>query len=739
MKKNTARRFSAIELTYHWGQAIPYIVLFCTGGMDLLQRLLAIELIPHESLSSVHRVAGIVLIIVLGEVVLLSLFTGGFRKQFGTLRDALSWGAADAIWLTKLPLNTVWRRISLPPVGRLNPGQKLNVLFVVVLVLGFTGTGLGMMLIPGALMPWIIHVALLLPAGVLLVAHLFLALINPPTRKALRGIFTGFVSSEYMASHHPLIAGEGKVDDPHPHVSWRAATATAVLIAFVAAGIVSAYGPVHTRNRILTLWDRRGVDAILPGGLCASHGKDPKANRCTACHRMFNPPPSSACLSCHKEIAKVVDKQIGFHGALTGECRSCHADHIGDSGDVRRLDTEAFNHNLARFPLKGKHQELSCSKCHLREGPEGINERTRYLDLRFAKCIDCHPDPHGGQFEKTCDQCHSEDGWKDRWVVDAHGQGTRYPLLGKHVAVECVKCHPREGPEGTNGPIRYVALRFGTCRDCHPDPHGGQFEETCDQCHSENGWKDRWVVDAHGRGARYPLLGKHAAVECVKCHPLSTKAGKFAGARFSDTPTQCKQCHEDPHQAQLQATCETCHTEMGWKGRDLVFAHDRDSEFAIDGIHSGLSCSSCHPGEAKTIVYRPLPKNCEGCHTDVEKALQGMTATITGKQDPHAGRVPCTKCHLIDIPSPTAAAYARACATCHNEHYEGLFYEWLRSLHERESRAQRMIETISQRNPAQSEELQIKIEEAKTIGLHNVLFARTLWDKILEASSDGDF
>jgi len=452
------------------------------------------------------------------------------------------------------------------------------------------------------------------------------------------------------------------VDDPHPHVSWRAASATAVLIAFVAAGIVSAYGPVHTKNRILTLWDRRGVDAILPGGLCASHGKDPKANRCTACHRMFNPPPSSACLSCHKEIAKVVDKEIGFHGALTGECRSCHADHIGDSGDVRRLDAEAFNHNLARFPLKGKHQEVPCSKCHLREGPEGIHQRTRYLDLHFAKCIDCHPDPHGGQFEKTCDQCHSE-----------------------------------------------------------------------------NGWKDRWVVDAHGRGARYPLLGKHAAVECVKCHPLATKAGKFAEARFSNTPTQCKQCHEDPHQAQLQATCETCHTEMGWKGRDLVFAHDRDSEFAIDGIHSGLSCSSCHPGEAKTIVYRPLPKNCEGCHTDVEKVLQGMTATTIGRQDPHAGRVPCTKCHLIDIPSPSAAAYARACATCHNEHYERLFYEWLRSLHERESRAQRMIETISQRNPAQSEELQIKIEEAKTIGLHNVLFARTLWDEILEASSDGDF
>lgn len=659
--KNTFRRFSAMGIAYHWCQAIPYMVLFCTGAMILLQRLLAVEVIHHETLSLVHRVAGIVLIGALGQLIILDLFTGGARRHLRTFRDTLSWRVSDLIWLAKLPLNAIWPCISLSPAGRFNPGQKLNILLVVILVSGFIVSGIGMMLVPGALAPWIIHLALMLPASALLILHHFLSLINPPTRKALGGIFTGYVPSEYVSAHHPLIAGEGNAHSHGPYVSWRSAMVMLMLIAIVVLCIVWAYGPGRIQDGIIVLWNNRGADIILPGGLCASHAKDPEASRCTACHRMLRSPPSSACLECHEIITQLADNRAGFHGTLIGECRSCHADHAGESGDIRRLDTEAFNHNLARYPLDGKHREVSCSECHLREGTGTINERTYYIGLHFDKCDECHQDPHAGQFENRCEFCHCENGWKDRWVVDAHG------------------------------------------------------EETC-----------------------YPLLGKHAAVECVECHPLPVEGALFAEARFFDTSTHCEQCHDDPHQAQLQASCATCHTEMGWKGRDLIFSHDQHSEFTIDAIHSSLSCSSCHTGD-KTPLYRPLPESCEGCHEEVERELQGITATAAGKSDPHANRVACTKCHQPEIHSPSSAEYARICGACHNRHYEELYYDWMKSLHQRETRAYGMLKEFRERNAPHLEELERRIEEAKAVGLHNVLFARKLWDEILASAPDSSF
>ncbi len=656
--KDTIRRFSSREIAYHWCQATPYVVLFCTGTVMLLQRLLAIEVIPREMLSLIHRVAGVVLAAVIGQLILLSLYSGSFLVHFRTVRDTLSWGISDLIWFAKLPLNAFWPQIRLPPVGRFNPGQKINILLAVTAVPGFIVSGLSMMLIPGALAPWIVHLALFVPAGALFVVHHFFSLINPPTRKALSGIFTGYVSSDYMASHHPLVTGGKETNHRGSHVSLPYAVSMAVLAGFLFLCTVAAYGPEQLNSRIHSLWNHRGTEVIRPGELCASHANNPEARRCTTCHSIFSSPPSSACLACHVEIVLVMNESLGFHGKLNGECRICHADHTGKTGDIRRLDSEIFNHNLARYPLDGKHSELSCSECHVLAGSESINERTRYINLCFEQCSDCHKDPHREQFNKTCDHCHSEKGWKDRWLVDSHGEGTPYPLLGKH-----------------------------------------------------------------------------SAVECTGCHPLPRNGTILAGARFSDTPTNCDTCHDDPHQAQMRGTCATCHTEMGWEGRDLIFAHDRHSQFPIDAIHRSLTCDSCHPPDT-TPRYRPLPISCEGCHKDVERELRGITVTATGKADPHADRVACTKCHPPELPSPSPAEYAGVCGTCHNRHYQELFYDWMKSLQEREARAYALLREFQEQNTPRLDELEKKIKEAQAVGIHNVMHARMLWNEILASVAD---
>ncbi len=656
--KSLFRRFSPLAIAFHWCHGIPYVVLFTTGTIICLQRMLAREIIEHAVLSLVHRVAGIVLVAVLAQLALLLLYSRGLTSCLRTLRDVAAWRARDLIWFLKIPLNAVFPGFSLPPAGRFNPGQKLNILAVLILLGGFSVSGIFMMIIPGALGAWVIHALLFVPAIALFMLHLFFSLINPPTRKALGCIFTGYVSFDYIASHHPLMVRGGRARSHGSHISWLSAVTVLILFMLFVSGAVWTYGFEQFNNRILTLWKNRGTEIILPGGLCTSHADDPQAHRCRSCHTLFTSLPSAACLSCHLDIVLVMSERSGFHGTLNDECRVCHADHAGRTGDIRRLDSERFNHNLARYPLDGKHRELSCAACHGSGGGDGINERARYINLCFEACT-----------------------------------------------------------------------------DCHQDPHGDQFLQTCEQCHSVNGWKDRWLVDAHGGETSYPLLGKHAAVECVECHPLPAPGAAFAEARFTGIATSCEGCHDDPHRAEFEAACATCHTEADWKGPGLIFTHARNSSFSIDAIHGGLPCSSCHPGDT-TPQYRPLSKTCEGCHRDAEMELQGVVPAFAGRSDPHANRVACTECHRTDVASPSPADYARACGACHNHHYEKLFYDWMKSLYEREVRAAKIAQELRKRNLPAAEMFEAKMREAKAVGLHNVLLARMMWDEILALPSD---
>jgi len=728
MSENTVRRFSWAEIAYHWSQAIPYLVLFCTGGALLLQRLLGVEVVPPAALSVVHRVTGLILIVVLTQTLVVSLFTGEIRELARTVRESLSWGMADAIWLAKMPFHVAWPAISLPPMGRMNPGQKLHVLFVATLVPGFIVTGVWMMLARGALAAWAIHAALFAPACGFMLVHLFLSLVNPPTRQALPGVLGGSVAVEYARAHHPLWVGEGKGEEHSAIVSLRPLLATAAALAVVASIGVVVYGPRRLKERTALVLKRNGVDAILPGGLCVSHAKDPKAQACRACHRLFGPLPSSACLECHKPIQQVMAAKLGYHGTLAGECRDCHTDHAGESFDIRGLDAKGFNHNRTRYPLDGKHKQVDCEKCH--SAPDA--KQTRHIGLRFDACTDCHPNVHEDARAANCARCHTLRQWKQPDLLFAHNRDSDFHLQGKHAEIACEKCHPPVATAQGGKALRLYGLGR-QCAECHPDPHGKQFKKTCEACHSEVSWKGRWVVDAHGQGAEFPLLGKHRTAECVKCHRLPNGGAKLAEALFANTPKTCEGCHPDPHRGQMRSKCAVCHTDEGWKGRHLLFAHDQHSEFAIDGIHADLACLSCHKGE-QSPLYRPLPRTCEGCHSDVEKWIRGVASTATDKPDPHAGRVACIKCHLPSVRHQSPAQHADTCRACHNEQYIGLFYEWQKTFREREVQVEKKLKALREANDPGAGELEKKIGEARGMGFHNIQLARRLWDEILAAA-----
>ena len=653
MKKDKIKRFTMTEVVLHWLHAVLYLVLAVTGVTMLLLRVFEVQILAHRTLPVVHRVTGIILVFVLAQTFLLSLFARIFRQFWMTLRECLSWSLADILWLLKVPLNMFSSRISLPPVGRFNPGQKLHILVVFVVLIGFCFSGLAIMLIPGALAPWIIHLACFVPAAFFLLLHLFLALINPQTRKSLSCIFTGFISRDYAKVHHALLLDKVDSGTHKPYVSWRAALIFLLTTGILSGAVVWRHGFGRFADNMNNLIARHGASLIMPGGLCASHAEEEQTRQCRTCHRAFGPISSDACLKCHENIGRIIAQRIGYHGTLSGPCRECHTEHCGKEGDIRLLDTAAFNHNLARFGLDGKHRELSCDECHLQEGVDGVYQRTRYIGLDFTACSDCHTDPHKNQFTKDCDTCHSEQGWKGRWLVDAHG-----PL------------------------------------------------------------------------SPYPLRGRHAAVDCLKCHIPSEQGAVLAEARFAGLSRKCDSCHEDPHSSQMRSSCDTCHTEQGWKGQSLLFVHDQHSEFKIDRIHTNVPCASCHTRTEKPL-YRPLPKTCELCHTDIVRLQLADGYPAVKEADPHANRVSCVQCHPPDRQSQKPAEYARACEACHNRHYSRLFYNWTKSFDNREYQARKILEHLRKHNAPKAEALEQRIKQARSTGFHNLVLALKLWDEIL--------
>ena len=169
------------------------------------------------------------------------------------------------------------------------------------------------------------------------------------------------------------------------------------------------------------------------------------------------------------------------------------------------------------------------------------------------------------------------------------------------------------------------------------------------------------------------------------------------------------------------------------KGQSLVFSHNEHSEFPLDDIHVNLQCSSCHT-ISEQVVYRPLATTCAECHSEIENYLEGKTTWVEVNPDPHAGRVACTDCHLTDKPAQSPAEYAQRCASCHNQHYRDLFYDWSKSLHNRQMEAEESLDILRKENARDIDELGERYKMAKIVGLHNVSLATRIYSDSLQES-----
>ncbi|MBI4948627.1 MAG: hypothetical protein HY955_00590 [Deltaproteobacteria bacterium] len=303
---------------------------------------------------------------------------------------------------------------------------------------------------------------------------------------------------------------------------------------------------------------------------------------CTKCHvnGKFKSLEHGSCgiASCHGD----------FHKGQTNNkaCTFCHLDDIV-SWKIRGI----FDHSrVSEFELKGRHAKLECGKCH---------KKGHLKPLEHGSCgvANCHGDRHKGQTgDKPCLECHDKASFNWRIYKDFdHAVKTGFELKGKHLKVECAKCHAK-------GHLK--PLEHKTCggEGCHFHDHRKKVEgKTCADCHDRDSstWNVPSEVFDHGKEAKYALAGRHAEVWCSQCH----KSGKF---KFEG----CVSCHgpKDPHEKLLGAKCDKCHTPEGWK--KTSFDHDRDTTFPLVREHAVKECIRCH----STKVFADTPKKCESCH-----------------------------------------------------------------------------------------------------------------------------
>ncbi len=394
-----------------------------------------------------------------------------------------------------------------------------------------------------------------------------------------------------------------------------------------------------------------------PGMLAGPHRELDHPEKCSLCHSGVEGLDQGRCLECHKEVGGRLEQGSGHHGTLTGKCWDCHSDHQGREYAMVTLDEAGFDHRRALYDLLGAHRRVECRKCH-DPRPAGARkfQQNYYLGLP-TDCEGCHQDPHQGQFRLACATCHDERSWKPGGPGFDHDM-SRFPLSGAHRATPCAGCHKRGGAP-------YLDLQ---CVSCHADPHGGQYGQVCQDCHTTGGWIGEASRVDHEK-TRFPLSGAHRGVACGSCH----KKGQ------AERPgLDCVSCHKDEHRGRFGPKCGDCHTTGGWKGRWLSADHEK-TRFPLSGAHLSLSCAGCHKEEGSGRLELP----CVSCHEDphrmsVDRACErchdakSWQSGWPGRLDHPASRFPldathaaleCGACHQ----PKTLAVEGLLCTECHTD------------------------------------------------------------------------
>lgn len=346
---------------------------------------------------------------------------------------------------------------------------------------------------------------------------------------------------------------------------------------------------------------------------------------------------------------------------------------------------------LSPGPLSKAHAYIDhtkgCTQCHSLN--EGVTDQL---------CLDCHKEVqesfdqkkglHGHlKKQEKCVRCHDEhEGRKHRIYKKSHVNHDKvgFSLEGKHLRVDCEKCHKDEFRSLKSIDLKIDGRRreghsytglSADCGSCHTKNHGKQFlGQACTDCHNDLDWK--LVKFEHDKDSEYPLVGKHKNVTCMACHK-KTKASPDH-IQFVGISHNCSTCHEDPHEKKKGLDCLMCHQPQDWEEHKKVVKYKKDfdhekTSFPLQAMHRRVKCESCHEG---TDYKLPLKKDCDTCHNEIKEIMLGKFVNHLGEQadvDPMYRTVKCVDCHDPKQERLIPTQVRKACVDCHNEAFGHLW------------------------------------------------------------------
>ncbi len=223
-------RFGLTERTLHWVHTVGFLAMLATG--------LVLYLPPLSSIASRETVKAVHLAVSIGWMTaVLLVVVSGDRAQLRRTREEIeAFSDDDVRWL---------QRREPAPQGRFNAGQKahtviqaaLAALLIVSGSLLWLGERMNAFRLPGSVA---LHDGAMYIATFLLLGHLFLALIWPKTRPAMRGIVRGTVRADWAAEHHRAWAAESPpAERPSRRLRRPLAGAAVTLLGVLAAGLIT--------------------------------------------------------------------------------------------------------------------------------------------------------------------------------------------------------------------------------------------------------------------------------------------------------------------------------------------------------------------------------------------------------------------------------------------------------------------------------------------------------------------
>lgn len=186
------RRFGVTERALHWVHATGFFAMLATG-LILYVPVLSEAVARRNIVKNVHLFSAVGWALAITLVLVL----GDRRRLADDWRSIEAFDADDRRWLRG-------RRAQ---QGRFNAGQKVNALLTAAFAVLFVVSGFFLwlgernhrFLLDGT---GTVHETLTLVSIGLVAGHLYLAVIHPSTRHALRGMTLGDVREDWAREHH---------------------------------------------------------------------------------------------------------------------------------------------------------------------------------------------------------------------------------------------------------------------------------------------------------------------------------------------------------------------------------------------------------------------------------------------------------------------------------------------------------------------------------------------------------